>query len=70
MKKQLSRLCGPGLEQRSVLLCLAVCFAAGAAGGCFFSGALDEGAAMSLLDYFGGYFTSIENGQADRKSVV
>lgn len=71
MKRQLlNRLRGPGLEQRSVLLCLAVCFAAGAVGGCFFAGALDADAATSLLDYFGGYFTSIENGQVLHFSLL
>lgn len=63
MKKQLlNRLRGPGLERCSALLCLAACFAAGAVGGCFFAGALDEDAATSLFDYFGGYFASIESG--------
>lgn len=71
MKKQLlNRLRGPGLEQRSALLCLAVCFAAGAVGGCFFAGALDEDAATSLFDYFGGYFTSMENGQVLHLSLL
>lgn len=71
VKKQLlNRLSGPGLEQRSVLLCLAVCFAVGAAGGCFFAGALDEDAATSLLDFFGGYFTSIEHGQVLHISLL
>lgn len=71
MKKQLlNRLRGPGLEQRSALLCLAVCFAAGTVGGCFFAGALDEDAATSLFDYFGGYFASIESGQALHLSLL
>lgn len=71
MKKQLlNRLRGPGLEQRSALLCLAACFVAGAVGGCFFAGALDEDSATNLFDFFGGYFTSIENGQALHFSLL
>lgn len=71
VKKQLlNRLRGPGLEQRSALLCLAACFAAGAVGGCFFAGALDADAATSLFDYFGVYFASIENGQALHLSLL
>lgn len=71
MKKQLlNRLRGPRSEQCSALLCLAVCFAAGAVGGCFFAGALDKDAAANLFDYFGGYFASIEDGQAPHLSLL
>ena len=69
-KQLLDRLRGPGSEQRSALLCLTVCFAVGAAGGCMFAGLLGADTQTRLLDYFGSYFTALRDSGAIRPSLL
>lgn len=62
-KPLLNRLRGPGSEQCSALLCLAVCFTVGAVGGCVFAGLLDADTRTRLLDYFNRYFSAVRESE-------
>lgn len=68
-KQLLDRLRDPGSERRAALLCLTVCFAVGAAGGCVFAGLLGTDTQMRLLDYFSSYFSSLGSSEAFRPSL-
>lgn len=68
-KRLLTRLNGPVTEQGAALLCLAVCFAVGAVGGCCFAGALGPEAGTRLVGCFGGYFSSLQTESAALPSL-
>lgn len=70
MKKRfLIRLNGSVTEQGAALLCLAICFAVGAIGGCCFAGALGPEAGIRLTGCFDGYFSSLQTGSAALPSL-